>query len=751
MRESGRLSTATGLPHLSSDGTGEVYSLGNEPKPGSYHFRIPAWVNSVGASCLMDSGATCDLVSGAMVARGGFATFVGAPTRLRQADGSPLSVSSYCELQIAFEGQGPWPCTALVAPLLSCDVILGCTFLAKNHGRLDFAPELRLTLPHPVSEGEHVFLARPGSEPLPMVAAISSNKDLYPPFVLLQSPAEVEARALASLQCSYSAYSRLLEATPDGLIKEVIRDFQVIFPDKLPPCLPPDRGPRNHFIDLIRDPHLPQCKPYPVAEHMRKALDDKLKQMVTACILEHEIGNPRAVSAGFMIKGAKLRFVGDFRVLNENTTDRAQDIPTVQDILDQLALAVWFTVVDCMSGFHQLRIRDSDQDLTTVTTVCGRYRYTVTAMGLKNAPTDFQRAVEAPLRSTGGFGQWLSNFIDDILIYSKTLEEHARHLRESLTALRDDLWYIAADKIQVAVRMIHLLGHWVSHGSVFPDPDYIKKVFDLPSPDKLPNKIKGLQCLLGLFGYYRRFIADFASLAVPLTLLLRKDTPWVWGEEQESARLKLSNCLQAALDRGLKIFRGDVPTRISTDASGAGLGAVLEQRFETPPEGVSDDDLWSPVAFHSTSLSPAEARLLNYERELLAIYSACKKWLPYLQGQHFTVRCDCSVLKNLTTMSLTGRRVRVVNMLLFLRCLSFTWVHVPGKDNVPADAFSRLQEGPPRDDAESLGHMPGAPWAGESSCDFPDLPQDDEIDEYVAALFDGSPPSFESDDDLWAY
>ena len=709
-----------------------VYALRNEPREGSLHFRIPAWIGSprIGVSCLMDSGATCNLISSAVVSRAGLPTVPGNPVRLLQADGSPVSVSSYCELQIALEGRGPWGCVALVAPLLSCEVILGCPFMREHGGHLEFAPELRLVIPLPHGGERITLVARRGTDPHDSLVAAVEGAPVAPPFGVFQSPSEIEFREGQMKLCSFTAFERLLPRIESDRVRAVVADFRSVFPDQLPRCLPPDRGPRNHSIDLIPGKRLPQQRSYPMAEASKVVLFKKLSEMLEAQVLRPSVGTPRAVSAGFLANVVKPRLVGDYRVLNEATVDRAQDVPTVQEILDLLALAVWFSVVDMRSGFHQLRIKEEDQDLTTLSTPHGRFCYTVTAMGLKNAPTDFQRAVEAPLRATGGYGKWLSNYIDDILAFSLTEEEHAGHVRQMLEALRDDLWSVTADKIQLAVRRIHLLGHWVQAGLVYPDSDYIQKVRDLPSPDTLPNKIKGLQCLLGLFGYYRRFIGDFGALAVPLTNLLRKDTPWKWGEAEESARTQLSDRLQAALDHGLLIFRASRPIRITTDASGAGLGATLEQCLE--------DGSWGPVAFHSVALSPVEARLLNYERELLAIFSACKRWLPYLQGQRFTIRCDCAVLKNITSMSLLGRRRRVVNMLLFLRTLSFTWVHLPGKENAAADAFSRLHVGVPLDDSALLADLPAAPrFVGE---EFPHESMDDEVEEYVASVFEARTP-----------
>lgn len=709
-----------------------VYSLGAEPLPGSLHFRIPGWLGSVGVSCLIDSGATCNLVSEQIRLLAGLPLVPGPESRLLQADGTPLPVTSYCELQIALEGYGPWVAKAVVAPLLSCQVILGCLFLVQNNGILSFSPVMRLDIPLPGSSRRVTLQARLGSQPRPMVASVAPDEvGVAPPFEILLSPAEKAARALAVAAASFDSFDALLPKIESAPLRSVVASFKEVFPDKLYRCPPPDRTTRNHTIELIPGAVLPQCKGYDVPKALESVMDAKIKELVASYVLRRAEGNPRAVSPGFLVNsGRKPRFVGDYRRLNDATVLRAQDIPTVQSRLDLLARAVWFTLMDCITGFHQQKIRVEDQDLTTLATACGRFSYNVTAMGLKNAPTDFQRAVEAPLRSTGGFDLWVFNYLDDLLVFTATEDEHSVRLREVLTALNIDLWLISAEKIQVGVRRIHLLGHWVQGGAVHPDPDYIKKVYDLPSPDVLPNKIKGLQCLLGLFGYYRRFIPDFSSLAAPLTRLLRKDTPWTWGPTEELSRKILSERLQDAIDKGLQLFRNGLPIRISTDASGAGLGAVLEQ--ETEP------NIWCPVAFHSFALSPVEARLLNYERELLAIFSACRKWLPYLIGVHFVVRCDCAVLRNISTMSLSGRRRRVVSMLLFLRTLFFTWVHVPGKENVPADAFSRLHEQVLLDDSELLSGLPGEPSGPGAETLHPSL--DDDTEEFVASIFDGDIP-----------
>ena len=702
----------------------------------------------------MDSGATCNLISAKVVQALGLPVLSGPKVALRQADGSPLAVASYCELQIALEGHGPWRCVALVAPLLACEVILSTRFLVENHGTLVFNPVLCLEIPEPGTGRKLSLFARTGSDPRPMVATaapptLPSNvvappplplpreRVAAPPFELRITPSELADRKKAVSEASFSKFEALLPTIESPRLREVIAAFREVFPDKLYRCPPPDRTTRNHSIELIPGVVLPQSSGYPVPQAYRDVMKAKLEEMLAAHVIQRSTGTPRAVSAGFLVKGKKPRLVGDYRGLNDATVLRAQDLPTVQCRLDLLARALWFTLMDMITGFHQLGIRKDDQDLTTLAVATfGRFYYVVTAMGLKNAPTDFQRAVEAPLRATGGFDLWVFNYLDDLLVFSETEDEHVEHVRSTLGELKDDWWTISAEKIQPGVRRIHILGHWVERGAIHPDPDYIKKVHQLPSPDVMPNKIKGLQCLLGLFGYYRRFIPDFSSIATPLTNLLRKDTPWKWGPEEETSRRLLSDRLQEAIDNGMRIFRGDLPLRICTDASGTGLGAVLEQLF--------DDNVWHPVAFHSVALSPVEARLLNYERELLAIFSACKKWLSYLVGVHFTVCCDCAVLRNISTMTLLGRRRRVVTMLLFLRTLWFTWVHVPGKHNGAADAFSRLHESVLFDDAELLSGLPGAPMAPGDEFAHPSL--DDDLEEFVASVFDGHVPSMDDDE-----
>ena len=195
------------------------------------------------------------------------------------------------------------------------------------------------------------------------------------------------------------------------------------------------------------------------------------------------------------------------------------------------------------------------------------------------------------------------NYIDDLIVHSEDMKSHAQHLRRVFGALRDDTWYLSFKKSQIARTRVHLLGHWLEAGKVFPDATYVSKLKDLISPGNSKDKVNSLQKFLGTLGYYRNFIPQFGTLAHPLTLLLRKKTVWKWGPEQEEARRRLCETLQEVATIGLRTFSSGRETRISTDASAKGLGASMEQLY---------DDVWVPVSFYSKALTPAQTALINY-------------------------------------------------------------------------------------------------------------------------------------------
>ena len=625
-----------------------------------------------------------------------------------------MTADDYMDTGIHFGTDDSWQIRLLTVPSLVYDVIIGTPFLADNDVILKFQPFLHAFIKK--TDGNTVYVRASPDSPARNLTGLSDTALALTSF---ENPKERAFRRLAEDACTFLLYDKGIEKIAHPEIREVTKKFRDRFPDTLPACRPVDRGSRNHAIELLPDKELPHLSYYGFNQEKLNHLTKKLQDLLTAGIIVRNDGRTPACSPGFVvISKGKARLVGDYRCLNAATRPHAQDIPSTQEVLDELGKATYFTLSDMMSGYFQLRIVDESQEYTTFATPLGRYKYTVTAMGLRNAGSDFQKAVSACLRSSGLFWKATINYMDDIVIYSKTAEEHAEHIEKVLAALRADGWYLAFDKSQIGVTRIKVLGHWVEHGKIFPDPTYVTKVTNFPSPDKAKNKVRALQGFLGLVGYYRRFIPNFGPIAAPLTALLKKETPWCWTEVHEAAVNTLASSLQATVDKGLTIFARDRPTRIYTDASGEGLGATLEQEV---------DGVWIPIAFFSKALSGAEVNLVNYERELLAIYTACKKWLCYLQGIHFRIRCDCNALRNLNSMSFSSRKRRVTTMLIFLGTLSFTWEHVKGSENKGADSLSRVPSAtPPKDN--TLDILPDDP--NDPSADMQRDPREEDEEEW---------------------
>ena len=639
-------------------------------------FAIEATIKGQTVLCLFDSGATRNLINAETANKLELPFTKGTSVRMGVANGKFVSFNEYTETQLSFGTSEAWHVDLIVAPNLVYDVILGTPFMFTFQVTMSFNPVLKATLIHPSGVEREV-------ETTPSMAMRAHNMTCAT-LTSFEEPAERALRVSAMEKCTFSSWEKGTLKITDPAVRASITRYRDRFPDALPACRPVDRGDRNHMIDLLADKPLPQLAHYGFNPAKMDILRAKLQSLLDAGIIVRHDGKAIACSPGFLvIKQTKARLVGDYRILNGATRPHAQDIPTTQEIIDLLGRATIFTLSDMMSGYFQLRIVEESQHLTTFSTPLGRFKYTVTAMGLRNAGSDFQKAVRACLQTSDLLGTACFNYLDDIIIFSNSPEEHAIHVERVLEAMRKDGWYLSYDKSQVGVFKIKILGHWVEKGKMYTDPTYVGKLSEVPSPNLATNKVKALQGFLGLVGYYRRFIPNFATMATPLTNLLRKTTVWVWGEAEERARRDLTNALQATIDKGLSIYNKDRPTRIQTDASGNGLGGVLEQLV---------DDVWTPIAYFSKALTPAEANLVNYERELLAIYTACRKWLCYLQGKEFSILCDCNALCNIRSMSLTNRKRRVVTMLLFLGTLSFNWQHVKGSDNAFADALSRVAE-----------------------------------------------------------
>jgi hypothetical protein len=268
-------------------------------------------------------------------------------------------------------------------------------------------------------------------------------------------------------------------------------------------------------------------------------------------------------------KDGSLRMCVDYRPLNAVTIKNKYPLPFIDVLFDQLASAQVFSKIDLRSGYHQIMIRASDIPKTTFSTRYGLYEFLVVSFGLTNALAYFMYLMNSVFMNE--LYKFVVVFIDDILIYSKSKAEHAKHLRIVLQRLRDYKLYAKFSKCEFWLDSVKFLGHTISKDGISMDPSEVQEFMDW----KPPKSVHQIRSFLGLAGYYCRFIPDFSRIAKPMTELLKKGVKYVWSEECDQA----FHTLRKHLTSAPVLIQPDMskPFEVFCDASGTGLGCVLMQ------------------------------------------------------------------------------------------------------------------------------------------------------------------------------
>eukprot|EP00731_Ephydatia_muelleri_P008795 Em0004g1133a len=386
--------------------------------------------------------------------------------------------------------------------------------------------------------------------------------------------------------------------------------------------------------------------------HQREEVKELLDGMLERQVIETSQGSWSSPVVLVKKKDGSTRFCVDFRQLNAVTKKDAQPLPRIDKTLDVLGSARWFSCLDLTSGYWQVEVAPEDCEKTAFVTPYGLFQFRVMPFGLTNAPATFQRLMERVLAGL----HWTTCliYLDDILIFSATVQQHFTRLREIFDRLKQ-------------------AGHVVSEHGIKTDSDKTRCIADWPTPSCLQD----LKQFLGLASYYRRFVRNFAALVAPLVKLTEKGHVWHWSSDCDAAFLQLKERLVTSPILGYPVF--NQPFMVDTDASGEGLGAVLSQ-YVSGVEHV--------IAFASRSLSKAERKYCATRREMLALVWAIKHFRPYLYGRRFTVRTDHASLRWLQSFHEPEGQVA-----RWLECLSeydFEVVHRPGTKHTNADALSRM-------------------------------------------------------------
>lgn len=411
--------------------------------------------------------------------------------------------------------------------------------------------------------------------------------------------------------------------------------------------------------------------PRRVPLHLQQEVTQTLKQMLDSGIISPSCSPWAAPVVLVKKKGGGFRFCVDYRKLNEVTRKDAYPLPRIDDALDSLSNACWFSTLDLTSGYWQVEVDPKDRHKTAFTTRQGLFEFNVLSFGLCNAPSTFQRLMDLILADL----QWTTClvYLDDIIVFGRTFHEHLTRLDGVLEKLRQANLKVKPSKCNLFSTQVHYLGHVISSEGVMPDPAKVEAVREWP----IPANQTEVQSFIGLASYYRRFVRGFADTARPLHQLAEKGRRFRWTEECQVAFDRLKTSLVTA-----PVLAYPDPSKIfilDTDASDVGIGAVLSQE---------EGGMERVVAYASRALTKQERKYATTKKELLSMVAFTKHFKHFLLGKEFVLRTDHNSLRWLHNFQgLEGQLARWIEQLANFQ---YRIVHRPGKLHSNADALSRL-------------------------------------------------------------
>ncbi|GAU32901.1 hypothetical protein TSUD_393220 [Trifolium subterraneum] len=518
-------------------------------------------------------------------------------------------------------------------PLSGIDVIFGMNWLVFNQVHINCCEK---TVIFPKSEGSLSLMN--GEE---LKESLNDHGELFMVFGSLKLEGGIK-----------------LEELP------VVREFSDVFPEDISD-LPPEREV-EFGINLVPGTSPISMAPYRMSASELNELKKQLEELLEKKFIRPSVSPWGALVLLVKKKEGSMRLCIDYRQLNKVTIKNKYPLPRIDDLMNQLVEACVFSKIDLRSGYHQIRVKTEDIPKTAFRTRYGHYEYIVMPFGVTNAPGVFMEYMNMIFHSF--LDKFVVVFIDDILVYSKSEEEHKEHLRIVLHVLKEKKLYAKLSKCEFWLEEVSFLGHVISSGGIAVDPAKVDAVMKWGTLEPVSE----IRSFLGLAGYYRRFIEGFSKMALPLTLLTRKDQAFVWNEKCEKSFQELKEKLTTA---PVLIFPDAKESFVVyCDASKLGLGGVLMQKGKV-------------VAYASPLLKVHERNYPTHDLELAAVVFALKVWRHYLYGSRFEVFSDHKSLKYLFDQKELNMRQR--RWLEFLKYYDFELSYHPGKANVVADALSR--------------------------------------------------------------
>ncbi len=413
-------------------------------------------------------------------------------------------------------------------------------------------------------------------------------------------------------------------------------------------------------------------RPYRVPEARRHAIKEEVQEMLRLGVMEPSRSPWSSPIVMVPKPDGTLRFWNDFRRLNEVSKFDGYPMPRVDELLDRLGRARFISTLDFTKGYWQVPLTEQAKPKTAFSTPNSHWQYRVLPFGLHGAPATFQRMMDILLRPHQSYA---AAYLDDVVVYSKSWEDHLERLPRVLVELRRAGLTANPRKCHLALSEAKYLGYQVGRGLIKPQEKKVAAILSAPRPTSKTQ----VRAFLGLAGYYRCFIPNFSSLAAPLTDLTRKGQPEIvpWGPTEDEAFQRVKAALTS--EPVLRAPDFNCPFLLQTDASNTGLGAVLSQ--------VQDGDE-HPVIYISRKLTPAEQRYAAVEKEALAAKWAVLELRYYLLGRKFTLITDHAPLQWMARDKDTN--ARVTRWFLVLQDFHFVVRHRAGTANANADGLSRI-------------------------------------------------------------
>jgi len=414
-----------------------------------------------------------------------------------------------------------------------------------------------------------------------------------------------------------------------------------------------------------------KSRPYRIPYAQQEAVDKMIDEMLVNKIISKSTSPWSSPVVIVKKKDGSDRFCVDYRKLNKITIRDNYPIPLIEETLDSLNGSLYFSTIDLASGYWQIALSDSAKEKTAFATHKGLFQFEVLPFGLSNAVSAFQRTMEIVLEGLPN----CKVYVDDILIYSKTFEDHLRHLEAVFKRLEEANLKIKPRKCELGKSEVEFLGFKINRSGVTPNEQKTAALKYYPRP----TNVKAVKRFLGMASYYRKFIPGFSTISEPINRLLKKENRFKWTPQCEDSFKRLLTALTDPPILSYPDFNKDFV--LETDASTVGLGAVLGQK---DPTGIN-----KPIAYASRMLNNAERNYSATELECLAIVWATEQFRPYLYGRRFKIECDHNPLVYIDNMK--NKNSRVSRWRTNLSEYTFEIIYKRGKMNVKADALSRAE------------------------------------------------------------